>query len=74
VVNKKTRSTEETNEGRSAELAEGEYISVREAAQLLRLSEISIRRFLTQKKLRRFKAQSRTLLRRAEVLGMVREA
>ena len=50
-----------------------EMISVREAAAILRLSEISIRRFLTQKKLRRFKAGARTLLRRADVLGMIKE-
>ena len=50
------------------------YLSVREAAQTLHLSEISIRRFLTKKKLKRFKAGARTLLLRSEVLGLIREA
>ena len=48
-------------------------MTVREAAQLLRLSEISIRRFLTLKKLKRFKAGARTLLLQSEVLGLIKE-
>ena len=52
----------------------GQYVTVREAARLLKLSEISIRRFLTQKKLRRFKIGSRTLILHAELIGLIREA
>ena len=55
-----------------------QMISVKEAAALLRLSEISIRRYLTQKKLRRFKVGPgrgrRTLLSLNQVLGLIREA
>jgi excisionase family DNA binding protein len=62
------------SDGRATETdGAGAYITVPEAADLLRMSEISIRRFLTQKKLARFKAGGRTLLRRDQVLGMVRE-
>jgi len=50
-----------------------EFLTVRESAALLKLSEVSIRRYLTQKKLRRFKVGSRTLLMRGDVLGLVRE-
>jgi hypothetical protein len=50
-----------------------EFLTVREGAALLRLSEVSIRRYLTLKKLRRFKVGSRTLLMRSDVLGLVRE-
>jgi len=58
----------------TTEKPEGPYIAVREAAVLLRLSEISIRRYLTQGRLRRFKAGSRTLLRRDDVLALVKPA
>lgn len=50
-----------------------EFLTVREGAALLKLSEVSIRRYLTQKKLRRFKVGGRTLLMRGDVLGLVRE-
>jgi excisionase family DNA binding protein len=49
------------------------YIDIPEAAALLRRSQVSIRRFLTEGKLRRFKCGGRTLLRRDDVLGLVRE-
>jgi excisionase family DNA binding protein len=52
---------------------DGIYLTVREAADLLRLSEISVRRFLTQQRLRRFKAGSRTLLLRSDVLNLVKK-
>jgi excisionase family DNA binding protein len=48
------------------------YITVREAAELLRLSEISIRRYLTKKILARYKAGGRTLLRRDDVVAMIK--
>jgi excisionase family DNA binding protein len=49
-------------------------VNVREAAALVRLSEVSIRRYLTQKKLRRYKIGGRTLVRKSEVLGLIKEA
>jgi excisionase family DNA binding protein len=49
------------------------FVDVRQAAALLHLSDVSIRRFLTQRKLRRYKVGHRTLLDRAEVLGLVQE-
>lgn len=52
----------------------GEFITVREAAAILKLSEISIRRLLTQKKLKRFKVGARTLIRLSEALSLIREA
>jgi excisionase family DNA binding protein len=51
-----------------------DFITVKEAAALLKLSEISIRRFLTQKKLRRFKVGARTLIRQTEAMSLIREA
>lgn len=51
----------------------GAYVSVKEAARLLKISEIGIRRFLTQKKLRRFKVGARTILLQSEVLSLIRE-
>jgi len=50
------------------------YINVKEAAALLRLSEISIRRLLWKKKLTRYKAGGRTLLRQSQVMGLIHEA
>ena len=50
-----------------------EFINVREAAALLRLSEISIRRLLWKKQLKRFKAGGRTLVKRSQVLSLIRE-
>ena len=54
-------------------LQQGQFVSVREAAAILKMSEISIRRFLTQKKLRRYKVGSRTLVKISEVLGLIHE-
>jgi hypothetical protein len=56
-----------------------EYIGIPEAAHLLRLSDKSIRRLLTEKKLTRFKVgsasvKSRTLLLRSEVFGLIQKA
>jgi len=50
------------------------YITVRETAELTRLSEISIRRYLTQKKLTRYKCGGRTLVRLADAEALIREA
>jgi excisionase family DNA binding protein len=61
------------NSRASAEPFAEEFLTVREGAALLRISEGSIRRYLTLKKLRWFKVGSRTLLIRSDVLGLVRE-
>jgi excisionase family DNA binding protein len=50
-----------------------QYITCKTAAEMLKMSEITIRRMLTQKRLRRYKVGSRTLLRLAEVLALVHE-
>lgn len=52
----------------------GQYITVKEAAQIVRLSEISIRRYLTKKILVRYKIGGRTLLRRDDVVAMIKSA
>lgn len=49
------------------------FISVKAAAELLSVSQVSIRRYLGQGRLKRFKFGSRTLLRRDDVMGLVRE-
>ena len=61
------------NPRRDAPPTAEEFLTVREGAALLKLSEASIRRYLTLKKLRRFKVGSRTLLKRGDVLGLVHE-
>ena len=48
------------------------YITVAEAAEILRLSQISIRRYLTKKILARYKAGGRTLLRRDDVVALIK--
>lgn len=52
----------------------GKYITVRQAARLTTMSVVSIRRFLSQGKLRRFKVGARTLLLLADVENLIREA
>jgi hypothetical protein len=62
---------------RAVELREHEdrFVDIRQAAEILHLSEASIRRFLTIKKLKRYKsAGSRTLIERKQVLSLIREA
>lgn len=54
--------------------APAEFMTVKQASNLLNLSEVSIRRFLTQKRLRRYKAGARTLLKYTEVRALIREA
>jgi len=57
----------------------GDYVSVREAAEILRMSSDSVRRFLWKGQLKRYKVgsgrgrASRTLVSRTEVLGLIRE-
>jgi excisionase family DNA binding protein len=49
------------------------FISVKAAAELLSVSQVSIRRYLGQGRLKRFKFGSRTLLRHDDVMNLVRE-
>lgn len=49
------------------------FVSIPGAAGLIHISEASVRRYLTQKKLRRFKVGGRTLVKISDVLGLVRE-
>jgi excisionase family DNA binding protein len=50
------------------------FLTVKEAAELLRVSQVSIRRYLGQGRLRRFKVGARTLLQHDDVLALVRQA
>lgn len=50
----------------------GDFITCKEAAAILKISEISVRRFLTQKKLRRYKCGARTLVSHSEVSSLIR--
>jgi excisionase family DNA binding protein len=49
------------------------FISVKAAAEMLSVSQVSIRRYLGQGRLKRFKFGSRTLLRSQDVMNLVRE-
>jgi hypothetical protein len=50
-----------------------EFFDVSGAARFLLVSEASVRRYLTQKVLTRYKACGRTLLSRAEVRSLVKK-
>ncbi len=50
------------------------FVGVQEAAALVRISPVTLRRLLTQKRLTRHKLGSRTLLLRAEVMALVTKA
>jgi excisionase family DNA binding protein len=67
-----------TIEQKTIEQSKDEYISIPEAASLLRLSDKSIRRLLTEKRLTRFKVgasvKSRTLVLRSEVVALIQKA
>ena len=63
-----------TKAAASSALRSAEFLSVEEAAELLRMSQVSIRRYLGQGKLKRFKVGSRTLVRHDDVMALVREA
>ena len=54
-------------------ITEGPFLSVSQAAELLTVSKVSIRRYLSLGKLKRFKFGSRTLIRRDDLLSLVRE-
>jgi excisionase family DNA binding protein len=55
-------------------ITEGPFLSVSQAAELLTVSKVSIRRYLGMGKLKKFKVGARTLIRRDDVLALVREA
>lgn len=50
------------------------FLHVNEAMEISRLSEVTIRRYLGNGKLRRYKAGRRTLIKLSDVLGLIREA
>jgi excisionase family DNA binding protein len=58
----------------AASRSQPQFVSVKEAAELVRLSQVSIRRYLGQGKLKRYKVGSRTLLRYDNVMALVQEA
>jgi excisionase family DNA binding protein len=51
-----------------------DFLSIQEAAELLRVSPVTIKRYLWLKKLTRYKVGTRTLLDRQNVLSIVRQA
>jgi excisionase family DNA binding protein len=53
--------------------ADNDFVSVKSAAERITVSEPTIRRFLTQKRLRRFKAGRRTLIKLSDLMGLVKE-
>lgn len=53
---------------------EPKFITIKQAAAFSTMSDVSIRRFLTRKKLTRYKLGSRTLIRLSELLAMIHEA
>jgi excisionase family DNA binding protein len=59
---------------RSRLCAGQKYITIREAAARLGLAPITIRKFLTAGKLRRYKVGARTLVRASEVDSLVKPA
>jgi len=51
-----------------------EYVGLPRGAEMVDLSVPTLRRWLTQKKLKRYKAGGHTLLKTSELLGLVKEA
>jgi excisionase family DNA binding protein len=54
-------------------ITEGPFLSVSQAAELLTVSKVFIRRYLSLRKLKRYKVGARTLVSRTDVLNLVRE-
>ena len=50
-----------------------EFLSVEQAAELLCVSKVTIRRYLGLGKLKKFKVGSRTLLQHDDLMSLVRE-
>jgi excisionase family DNA binding protein len=67
-------SSVQTRRSSDQAIPQSQFVSVAEAADLLRISKVSIRRYLGMGKLKKFKVGSRTLIRREDVLALVREA
>ena len=60
---------------KNKELPDSEFVTMKAGAAMVGVSIVSINRYIRQKKLHRYKVGARrTLLRRSEVLGLVREA
>ena len=49
-----------------------EFITCREAAELGHMHEVTIRRYLAERKLQRYKLGRRTLIRRQDVMDLIR--
>lgn len=71
---KKIRQGGEMPEKQVAVQEDAEFVTVAEAVRLTRSSEPTIRRKLTEGELRRYKFGGRTLIKRSELLGLIREA
>ncbi len=56
------------------ELKRQDFFTVAEAAECTRSSEATIRRKLTSGELHRYKFFGRTLIKKSELLGLIREA
>ena len=65
--------SKKTSKSVASDRAESQFLSIQEAAELLRVSQVSIRRYLGQGRLKRFKVGARTLLRHDDVMSLVRE-
>jgi len=50
------------------------YLSIREAAEILRVSKPTINRYLSLKKLKRLKVGRRTLIEYNDLMNLIREA
>jgi hypothetical protein len=61
----------EVNNG--ANSAAEKLVTVPAGADLLSVSQVTIRRYLTQKKLRRFKVGGRTLVKVGDLMNLVKE-
>jgi hypothetical protein len=68
------RNPEKANTPTLAISERDRLVHVKEAAQLLRISEVSIRRYLTKKILTRYKVGARTVMKLSDVLALVRQA
>jgi excisionase family DNA binding protein len=51
-----------------------EYVGLPRGSEIVDLSVPTLRRWLTQKKLKRYKVGGHTLLKTSELLGLVKEA
>jgi excisionase family DNA binding protein len=54
-------------------IPEGPFLSVMEAAALLRIAKQSIHRYIRLGKIKKYKVGARTLIRRDDALALVRE-